>query len=230
MQEENFPDIFNERYDSGHPPESYNKKLERSNTDYIITGTSAGIAKYFNTEPAVIRIFFILSVLLGFWSIAAYLIASYLIPKEKESRELTSEEKHHMKRTNFRTVLSGVMIYTGIYSGFSSIGFYSPWGFWIFNYSYILPFIAIGFGVFLLFKYDRDEIELSTPPAIKFYRSRTNKIFFGVCGGLGKYLNNTDSTSIRIIIVIASMLTLGLLIPAYILIVLLSNYEDAGEI
>ncbi|HOI28872.1 MAG TPA: PspC domain-containing protein [Melioribacteraceae bacterium] len=230
MQEENFPDIFNEQYDSGHPPESYNKKLERSNSDHIIAGTCAGIAKYFNTEPAVIRIFFILTILLGFWSIAAYLIASYLIPKEKDSRELSSEEKKQLKKTNFRTVLSGVMIYTGIYSGFASIGFYSPWGFWIFNYSYILPFIAIGFGIFLFFNYVRDEIEYSTPPAIKFYRSRENKIFFGVCVGLGRYLNNTDPTSIRIIIVVASMLTLGLLIPAYLLIALLSNYDDAGEI
>lgn len=230
MQEEKFPDIFNEQYDSGPPPESYHKRIERSGTDYIIAGTSAGIARYFNTEPSIIRMFFILSILLGFWSIAAYLIASYLMPKEKEFRELTSEEKQRLKKTNFRTVLSGFMIYTGIYSGFSSIGFYSPWGFWLFNYHYILPFLTIGFGIFLFLNYGREEMDYSTQNTINFHRSKENRIFFGVCGGLGRYLNNTDPTSIRIITVVASMLTLGLIIPAYLLVVLLSEYENTGDI
>jgi len=42
-------------------------------------------------------------------------------------------------------------------------------------------------------------------PIKKFYRSRTDRVIWGVCGGLGEYFN-VDSTLIRILFII---LTLG---------------------
>ena len=39
----------------------------------------------------------------------------------------------------------------------------------------------------------------------KLYRSRTDRMLFGVCGGLGKYLN-IDSTVIRIVAVLLAEL------------------------
>lgn len=51
----------------------------------------------------------------------------------------------------------------------------------------------------------------------KLYRSRDNKVFTGLAGGLGKYFG-MDPSVVRIILVIAEFLTAGLLIIAYILI------------
>ena len=45
-------------------------------------------------------------------------------------------------------------------------------------------------------------------PVRKLYRSTTNKVFSGVCGGLGDYFN-IDPVVLRLVWVIASML-LGL--------------------
>ena len=42
----------------------------------------------------------------------------------------------------------------------------------------------------------------------KLYRSRTNRTFSGVCGGLGKYLN-IDATIVRVLWVIISVFTAG---------------------
>jgi phage shock protein C len=40
----------------------------------------------------------------------------------------------------------------------------------------------------------------------KLYRSRTDRMFGGVCGGLGKYLN-LDATVMRLIAIVLAVLT-----------------------
>jgi phage shock protein PspC (stress-responsive transcriptional regulator) len=54
-----------------------------------------------------------------------------------------------------------------------------------------------------------EEIEIEVEPSKKgkrkLYRSNTNKIFFGVCGGLAEYLH-TDANLIRIIFVFLTFL------------------------
>lgn len=48
----------------------------------------------------------------------------------------------------------------------------------------------------------------------KLYRSRTNKILCGVCGGLGEYLN-VDPTVVRLVAVILGIVSVGVI--AYII-------------
>lgn len=48
----------------------------------------------------------------------------------------------------------------------------------------------------------------------KLYRSRTNKILCGVCGGLGDYLN-VDPTVVRLVAVILGIVSVGVI--AYII-------------
>lgn len=57
------------------------KKLRRSKEGKVFFGTCAGIGKYFDTDPVVIRILFLLIFGFGFF---AYLIASLIIPAEEE--------------------------------------------------------------------------------------------------------------------------------------------------
>lgn len=42
----------------------------------------------------------------------------------------------------------------------------------------------------------------------RLYRSKKNRMLFGVCGGLGEYFN-TDPTIIRLIAVIVGFFTIG---------------------
>jgi phage shock protein PspC (stress-responsive transcriptional regulator) len=66
MDENNFPDIFQEPDNESQQNLPSPKKLERSRTDVIIAGVCSGIAKYINTDTSVIRLFAILSLLFGF--------------------------------------------------------------------------------------------------------------------------------------------------------------------
>tara|TARA_Y100000310_G_C20378431_1_gene666891 strand:- start:40 stop:243 length:204 start_codon:yes stop_codon:yes gene_type:complete len=50
----------------------------------------------------------------------------------------------------------------------------------------------------------------------KLYRSSTNKMIAGVCGGIGEYFN-IDPTIIRLIWVVFTLLSVGIGILAYIL-------------
>ncbi len=58
------------------------KKLYRSKTDRKIWGVCGGLAKYFDLDPAIIRVIFVASILvgtLGFW---IYIIMAIVVPAE----------------------------------------------------------------------------------------------------------------------------------------------------
>ncbi len=61
------------------------KKLTRSKKDKLLAGVCAGIAKYFNTDPTLIRLIWVLFTLLTgiLTGIIAYIIAAIIIPEEK---------------------------------------------------------------------------------------------------------------------------------------------------
>lgn len=230
MEENNFPNIFDEKYDKEPPRQLEINKLERSGSDKMITGLCAGIAKYFNTEPSIIRLIAMLTLLIGVWSVAGYLFASYLIPAENNLPGLSEEEREIQRKINFRTLISGTMILSGIYFGFGSLGFFAPWNLFLFSNSFLVALIAIGLGIFILIKIDNSDSREYRLTTEKFYRSETDKKIYGVCGGIAAYLNNSDSTTIRILFLFGTILTLGFLALGYILIVILTNYQDRQKI
>lgn len=58
------------------------KRLFRSRTDRMIAGVCGGIANYFNIDPTVVRLLWILIVMLGGSGILAYIICWIVIPEE----------------------------------------------------------------------------------------------------------------------------------------------------
>ncbi|MFN2138754.1 MAG: PspC domain-containing protein [Candidatus Promineifilaceae bacterium] len=61
------------------------KKLMRSN-DRIIAGVAGGLAEYFDTDPTLIRLLFVLLTVLGaFWlGIVAYVVLWIVMPEPLE--------------------------------------------------------------------------------------------------------------------------------------------------
>jgi phage shock protein PspC (stress-responsive transcriptional regulator) len=223
MEENNFPNIFDEKYDASPDPQ-YNR-LERSGSDVIIAGVCSGIAKYFNTDPSIIRLLTTLSLLLGAWAVAAYLILAFLMPIEKNVKELTASGIALQRKVNVRTVISSLLILTGLYFGLSSLGLFVTWPvFFIYN-SFLVSFSAVGFGIFLFGKFKDENISLEITTVEKFYRVKKGKILYGVCSGISRYFNDSDVATIRIIFVITSLLTLGLMLIGYFLIASLTNYD-----
>ncbi len=58
------------------------RKLYRSETDKILGGVAGGLGEYFNIDPNIIRIIFVLLAVFGGSGIVIYLILWLLLPKK----------------------------------------------------------------------------------------------------------------------------------------------------
>lgn len=58
------------------------KKLYRSKKQRMICGVCGGIAEYFNIDPTIIRLVWVLFVLTGGSGLLIYFIAAIIIPDE----------------------------------------------------------------------------------------------------------------------------------------------------
>lgn len=61
-----------------------NKRLYKSNKNKMLEGVCGGIAEYFNLDPTLIRLGWILFCALGGCGILAYIIAAVVIPRNPE--------------------------------------------------------------------------------------------------------------------------------------------------
>ncbi len=226
MDENNFPDIFNEP-DNKYPEEQGKRIFGRSQHNVLIAGVCAGIARYTKTDPAVIRILAMLTLLFGGWSVAAYLIFAALTPIDKYEDKPSEEDYHKQRKINYKTVLSGSMILSGIYFGFRSIGYFSSDRLFVLPNSYIIPIVSFIIGVLLL--YDKYHTKIfSVNYKINFYRSRKDRRLLGICGGIAEY-TGTDSTTIRTIFFISTLLTLGVFAVAYLTLAFFTQLETTTD-
>lgn len=58
------------------------KRLYRSRTDSMVCGVCGGVAEYFDIDPSLVRIAWIILCPLGGSGIFAYLVAAVVIPYE----------------------------------------------------------------------------------------------------------------------------------------------------
>ena len=58
------------------------KRLDRSKKDRMICGVCGGIANYFNIDPTLVRLAFVLIAMGAGSGILAYIIAAIIIPDE----------------------------------------------------------------------------------------------------------------------------------------------------
>ena len=58
------------------------KRLTRSRTDRKICGVCAGIAEYFEVDPTLIRVGWVIFALMGGSGLLAYLICAIIIPEQ----------------------------------------------------------------------------------------------------------------------------------------------------
>jgi phage shock protein C len=58
------------------------KQLSRSETNKMIAGVCGGLAEYFNIDPTIVRLLFVLILLFGGQSILVYIILWIVIPTE----------------------------------------------------------------------------------------------------------------------------------------------------
>ncbi|RPI75908.1 MAG: PspC domain-containing protein [Ignavibacteriales bacterium] len=58
-----------------------NKKLYRSLKDRMLGGVAAGLAEYFDIDPTIVRVLFVITLFLGGTGILAYIILWIIVPE-----------------------------------------------------------------------------------------------------------------------------------------------------
>jgi len=64
------------------------KKLYRDTKNEMLAGVCAGIAKYFDIDPTVIRLIWVVITLAGGSGLIAYIICALIIPEEPDFTEV----------------------------------------------------------------------------------------------------------------------------------------------
>lgn len=74
------------------------RKLTKSKTNVVFTGTLAGIAEYINVDPTIVRIIFVFISLMGMGSpIVLYIIMAILIPAPKNDQSSYGHDNRYYR-------------------------------------------------------------------------------------------------------------------------------------
>ncbi len=121
------------------------KNLYRSDTNKVISGVAGGLGEYYNIDPTIIRIVFILLAVYGGSGIFIYLILWLLIPKKSQGHvdtnknikenlaEMQSTAKDLVKENNSRKIVGIFLVVFGfafLLDNFGVIDLSSIWQFW----------------------------------------------------------------------------------------------------
>ncbi|MDW8108069.1 MAG: PspC domain-containing protein [Candidatus Kryptonium sp.] len=219
------------------------RRLYKSRRDWIIDGVCGGIGEYLGVDPVIIRIIFILLFFMGGVGLLLYIAAMLIIPVNPEHKELKVEEKKgaQTRGKGFIFILGLALIIVGVGLLLENLGL-PFWHFLKVGASYAFPILLIAIGLFLIITYlqreqssqsiDGSEVksqgEKEGNESVKrLYKSRKNRMIFGVCGGLGEYLN-TDPTVVRILWVILAISSLGIAILLYLIMAIIVPEEPTS--
>ena len=65
-----------------------NNKLYRSRDDRMVSGVAAGLGKFLDIDPTIIRLLFVFSIFIGGSGILVYLVMMLVVPEEPLDGEI----------------------------------------------------------------------------------------------------------------------------------------------
>jgi phage shock protein C len=213
------------------------KRLQRSQTVKVIAGVCGGMAEYFDVDPVIMRVLFILLTVFGGTGIILYIASWILMPKKPLNQAESSPEQHEeYPMSNIRKIFGIGLIGLGSIILLANLGLFSFFHFWDVSWSFIFPILLILLGMAIIYYKQTKIAREQTPPGDQtaeqsqpgeprpgyrpFRRSMIDKKLFGVCGGLAGYFS-VDSTIIRILYIILCLASFGAGVILYVTLALL---------
>ena len=125
------------------------KKLKRSSTDRIIAGVCGGVGEYFNIDPVIIRIIWVLlSFMPGGPGFLAYLICALIIPEDDGVIYQNDDNRSKINTSNTPiflgialVIVGGIMLAKVIWPQFA---------FEFMNFGKYWPILLIIFGIYII--------------------------------------------------------------------------------
>lgn len=214
------------------------KRLYKSRADRMIDGVCGGIAEYFALDATLVRIAWVLLTFLGGSGIILYIAAMIFMPVNPSPVPATAPgSRSNASNSRFWGFL---LVAVGILWLMSNLGFPFWHHWWWLGWDALLPVLLILAGVAFLFggrnyvsatsqspQPDASGSSSATPPPFapsRLYRSRTERKFMGVCGGIGMHVN-ADPTIIRILFIIGAFASFGIVLLLYIVMAIIVPEE-----
>lgn len=198
-----------------------NKKLYRSQSNKMISGVCGGIADYFEVDPTLIRLIVVAIALFGGVGILAYVAAIFIIPNNPD--ESPSENSSDTLIKDKSLFWGSLLIILGLFFLLRQTGLFYGFEFWHVPWQMVWAFFLIVIGLYLLLnrkKKEDGEKDTFEIKGKKLYRSKSQKMLGGVCGGIAEYFE-MDVSIIRILWAIITIASAGFGILVYILMVII---------
>lgn len=214
------------------------QRLYRSRTNRVFAGVCGGLAEYFDVDPVVIRVLFILFVLFGGTGILLYIAAIFIIPQKpfvftpESDPSATKPVDSIGAGSSVRNWLGYALVGGGVFLLLANLDIFHLFDFFDNAFEYVFPVLLIIIGMAIIY-YRQTANEQSSaeatsgdqtqPPAMDFRqlrRSSTDKKLFGVCGGLAQYFG-LDSSIIRLLYIVLCLASFGAGIVLYLVLALI---------
>jgi phage shock protein PspC (stress-responsive transcriptional regulator) len=195
------------------------RKLFRSQENRMIGGVCGGMAEYFNIDPNLMRLLFVVLTFLGGSGILIYIASLIIIPNNPDQ---TVQEKRESVIKDKPLFWGSLLVVIGLFLLSRQLGLFYSFHFWQIPWQSVWAVILIGVGAVLLFNKSKSkrEEDLGSDSDKKLFRSRSQKMVGGVCGGLSEYFD-IDVSVVRVLWVIGTFLSIGLGILAYIVMLII---------
>ena len=214
------------------------KRLYKSRRKRMIDGICGGVAEYFDVDPTIVRILWVLITLLGGSGFVLYIAAMIIMPVNPDHLGTVQAVAPANGRSDRKRFWGVLLILLGAFILMSNVGLLAPFAWWHLSWSIIFPIILIIIGAAFIFFRSRQSqaTVISTPdlsnaagptaqpPPKELRKSITDRKLFGVCGGIAKYFD-VDPTVVRILYVLFVFASLGWGLLIYILLAILMTEE-----
>jgi len=198
------------------------RRLYKSRRNKIIDGVCGGIAEYFDVDPTIVRILWILITLMGGSGFVLYIVAMIIMPANPEHVAMPQPSFGGSNGTDRRRFFGVMLVLAGAFILFMNVGWIAGFGWWSFSHKIMLPLLLILLGGLLVYIHTTkrnasqsqagsaatENMSQQSESVKELRRSKSNRKLFGVCGGIAKYFE-IDPTLVRFIFVALIFMSFG---------------------
>ena len=211
------------------------RRLFKSRRNRMIDGVCGGIAEFFDVDPTIVRVFWVLFTFLGGTGFFLYIAAMIIMSPNPEHLSPLYPIPVR-KRTEGKRFWGIVLILIGALILMTNLGWFAFFEWWHLSWKIFFPVILILIGIWFI-NYQIQKPSVPNMPGVgnetpagseyvkkELSRSITDRKLFGVCGGIAKYFN-LDPTIVRIAYVLLVIASVGWALLLYIILAFLVPEE-----
>ena len=199
------------------------RRLYKSRQHRVIDGICGGIAEYFEVDPTLVRILWVMITLLGGSGFVLYIAAMIIMPVNPVHNITVQPTPTSTKNPDRKRFWGIFLILFGAFILLTNLGLFAAFHWWHMSWDIMFPVVLIVVGLWFIYVHTRrpaiayehsqDSSEQQLPPNYhqhfrELQRSKTDRKLFGVCGGIAKYFN-ADSTIVRVLYIFLVLASFG---------------------